>query len=178
MAIIEAIESHNLEVDTASITFSSLAGYEHLELIVSLNGTRSSSYNYTQIQLNGDTGNNYSERRIHASGGNLYGQSYASNPTMFQYENATPATGNGNGFMYAQGRITFYDYLNANKNTTVSSDWGTVLGDGTYGNSDRTTQVWDNTAAVTSIKLMFSSTGLMYLMRRGSSATLYGIKSS
>ena len=35
MAIIEAIESHYLEVDTASVTFSSLGSYEHLQLRMS-----------------------------------------------------------------------------------------------------------------------------------------------
>ena len=32
MAIVEAIETVYLEADTASVTFSSLSGYEHLKI--------------------------------------------------------------------------------------------------------------------------------------------------
>ena len=176
MAIIEAIETVYLEANAASVTFSSIAGYEHLELIVSIRGNRTSSTNYTQMKLNADGGSNYSERRIHGSGTNIYGQSYASNVTMFQYQNTTPSTNYGETQNYGYSRITIYDYLNTSKNTTVSSDWFAPLGSlVSYGNCDRTTQVWDNTAAVTSVQIIMDPT---YDTVRGSEFTLYGIKSS
>ena len=176
MAIIEAIETAYLEANIASYTFSSISGYEHLELIVSMRGGRDGSYNYTQMILNADTGANYSERRIHAAGSNLYGQSYVGNTKCFAFQNATPSVDYAKGAQYGYGRITIYDYLNANKNTTVSSDWFTPLSSPpTFGNTDRTVQVWDNTAALTSIQILMDPT---YDTVRGSTMTLYGIKSS
>lgn len=180
MAIIEAIETINLEANALVATFSSIAGYEHLELIVSMRGGRTNSTTYTQMLLNADTGTNYSERRIHASGASLYGQSYVGNTKCFSFENTTPSLKYGAAAQYGYGRITIYDYLNANKNTTVSSDWFTPLNSPpTYGNCDRTVQVWDNTAAVTSITIQMDlEYPDPYVTVRGSTMTLYGIKSS
>tara|TARA_R110002110_G_scaffold260846_1_gene476647 strand:- start:825 stop:1370 length:546 start_codon:yes stop_codon:yes gene_type:complete len=181
MAIIEAIETVYLEANVLSVTFSAISGYEHLELAVSIRGGRTNSTTYTQMVLNADTGSNYSERRIHTSGTNMYGQSYASNAVMFKYQNTTPALNYEDAGQYAYGRITIYDYLNANKNTTVSSDWSAQLNSPpTYGNCDRTVQVWDNTAAVTSITMQMDLETATdpYPTVRGSTITLYGIKSA
>jgi len=176
MAIIEAIETVYLEADAANITFSSLAGYEHLELIMSLRGTRTTSQIYTEATLNADDGSNYSTRRIHASGGNLYGQSTSSDSDFFNNYNSTSSGVSGRGDLYSYGRLTIYDYLHTNKNTTISEDWTTLLGDVSYGQTDRNIGVWDNTAAVTSIKLRPGSGSYNFL--RGSTITLNGIKSS
>ena len=94
---------------------------------------------------------------------------------MFLNQNQTKGT-LGNSSVYSYGRLTIYDYLHANKNTTISEDWSTLLGDLSYGHCDRATGVWDNTAALTTISIV--ETNGSYDVTRESTVSLYGIKSS
>jgi hypothetical protein len=180
MVVRKALDTKSFGSDQSSLIFSSSidgwTDYEHLELIFNIRGTRTSSSTYTEIRFNGDTGSNYSTRRIHASGSNLYGQSASSEAYMFLNKNQTTADDTPNSSVYAYGRLTIYDYQHANKNTTVAEDWSTLLGDLSYGHCDRSIGVWDNTAALTQIQI-FETSG-SYNVKRESTVTLYGIKSS
>tara|TARA_R110000824_G_scaffold227607_1_gene415445 strand:- start:527 stop:1069 length:543 start_codon:yes stop_codon:yes gene_type:complete len=180
MVVRKALDTKTFGLDQSSLIFSnSIDGwsdYEHLELSFNIRGTRTNSSTYTEIRFNGDTGSNYSTRRIHASGSNLYGQSAASEAYMFLNKNQTVAGDTADSSVYSYGRLTIYDYLHANKNTTISEDWSTLLGDLSYGHCDRVTGVWDNTAALTTI--VIEETQGSYNVKRESTVTLYGIKSS
>ena len=68
MAVIEAIATTYLEADAASVTFSSLGSYEHLQLRISAKSDRSATYANDDIELtfNG-AGSNYSYHRMMGS---------------------------------------------------------------------------------------------------------------
>ena len=66
MAIMEAIATTYLEADAANVTFSSIpATYEHLQIRGTLRGAVSGTL---AIQLNSDTGSNYSRHQIYGNG--------------------------------------------------------------------------------------------------------------
>ena len=175
MAVIEAIQTTYLEADAASVTFSSLGSYEHLQIRVSgrHNGSMGGGASI-YIRFNGDTGSNYSTHSMQAYNG--------SNPGADAYT--------GQAFVYAGGRITgpltpdaenygtsvidILDYRNGSKNTTMQQMSGVV--DDYQGGSYIwfSSSLWDNTAAVTSILLYPPSDSF----KRGTEMTLYGLKSS
>jgi len=175
MAVIEAIQTTYLEADAASVTFSSLGSYEHLQIRVSgrHNGSMGGGASI-YIRFNGDTGSNYSTHSMQAYNG--------SNPGADAYT--------GQAFVYAGGRITgpltpaaanygvtvidILDYGNANKNTTMQQMSGLVAD--SSGNSflQFASALWDSTAAVTSI-LLYPPSGSF---ERGTEMTLYGLNSS
>ncbi len=175
MAIIEAIETVYLELDTASVTFDSLSGYEHLQIRVSgrhnnAGGGGSSIY----IRFNGDTGSNYSTQSMQGySGTNKNSDFYANQAFVYAGGRISgPLTPDAEN--YGASIIDIPDYANANKNTALKQMSGLPLdySSGSYiwfGGS-----VWDNTAALTSI-LLYPPSGSF---RRGTQISLYGIKSS
>ncbi len=177
MAVIEAIATTYLEADAASVTFSSIpATYEHLQLRVNARSDRVNYVDTIELNLNGDTGTNYS---IHFMGG---------------YNTSTTAFG-GTGYTYMQivhcvttlGApaseyggliIDILDYANTNKNTTVmDTAWASGLN---VSASLRplvtfTSNLWADTAAVNSIVL---APNVASNFTRGSEFTLYGLNSA
>jgi len=175
MAVIEAIETVYLELDTASVTFDSLSGYEHLQIRVSGRHNSAGSGGRTiYLRFNGDTGSNYSSESIQGyNGANTGADRYAGQAYVYAGGRLTgpltPAAEN-----YGVSIINIPDYANANKNTSMNQMSGTTLGysSGTFtwfGGS-----VWDNTAALTSV-LLYPEAGSFV---RGTTISLYGIKSS
>ena len=149
MAVIEAIATTYLEADAASVTFSSLGSYEHLQLRISAKSTDwFHQRRCSVVDFNGDTGSNYSYHHMMGTDGQPLrcwrvrksnGSSALPNASKQSEANYGP-----------HDRIDILDYRNANKNTTFSGKRGTahplhlrmcVFQSG----------VWDNTAAVTSI---------------------------
>ena len=175
MAVIEAIATTYLEAAAASVTFSSLGSYEHLQIRVSgrhngSGGGGASIY----IRFNGDTGSNYTTHTMYAYNG--------SNISVNKYT--------GQAYVYAGGRITgvltpssanygtsvidILDYRNANKNTTMHQ-MSAVLDDYEGGSLLQFgSALWDDTAAVTSILLYPPSDDF----ERGTEMTLFGLASS
>ena len=182
MAVIEAIATTYLEADAASVTFSSIpATYEHLQI----RGTHRADTSPTGtgglaffIQLGGasdspvDTGANYSSHHLvgassSASDGARTGDSY-----IYIYD---MIHGSGvNAAEYATLIMDILDYANTNKNTTVAIHAANAL---THGDTRVmfVSGLWDDTEAVTDIKLF--SSGSKNLVR-GSEYTLYGLNSS
>lgn len=176
MAVIEAIETVYLEDDVASVSFSSLGSYEHLQLHISIRGRRDSTVNRTMITLNSDTASNYTGHAMYGTGSSDYTFAYT-NASLFFFWNTTPgfsvpATSIGAG-IYAVGSFDILDYRNTNKNTQVMGSWG--LNRGTFGEVFHESSVWNNTAAVTSIQVNMDPT---YDTARGSMISLYGLNSS
>ena len=174
MAIMEAIATQYLEADAASVTFSSIpATYEHLQVQFTIRGMRTDSTNSTEVRLNGDTGTNYSGHVMYGSGSNAYGFGSTGLGYMgYSGVLLTPA-GTKPATTYASCVLDILDYANTNKNTTAVFNWGVDLG--TYGNATLMSGLWDNTAAVNEVSFTMNPT---YDTARGSSFTLYGLKSS
>jgi hypothetical protein len=173
MAVIEAIATTYLEADAASVTFSSLGSYEHLQLRCSIKGGRDGSTNRTCLRLNGDTGANYSNHSMFASASTAYASAYTGDDRLFSAYNTTPSISSANSSLYATGIIDIFDYRNANKNTTVSCQFAADLG--TYWYVYDSSGLWANTAAVTSITILMNGS---YTTARGSEFTLYGLNSA
>jgi len=166
MAVIEAIATTYLEADAASVTFSSLGSYEHLQLRMSVRTDRF-DHDMVRINFNSDTGANYSRH---------YMRGYASS-TQAGADTAQNYSRGGwipgadmDAADYGTTIVDILDYKDdGNKNTTLN--W--LVGAATDGNVYLVSGLWDNTDDVTSIVLV-PHNGSNFV--RGSEFTLYGIQ--
>ena len=154
----EPIATTTLGSDTSNVTFSSITG-TYTDLVLVVNGGMASQAAMV-VELNSDTGSNYSITR-------LYGDGSTATSDRFSNENYLdlgffPANLNSNSI------IQFMNYSNATTYKTVLTRWNSpaytvaVVG------------LWRDTAAITSIKLF---NALAVNLKSGTSFTLYGIKS-
>ena len=174
MAVIEAIATTYVEADVASVTFSSLGSYEHLQLRCSIMGGRDGSTNNTCLLLNGDTGTNYSNHSMFVSETTAYSQAYTGQASLGGGSfNTTPSVSSENQSNFATGIFDILDYRNTDKNTTVACLFAANLG--SYNYLYVSSGMWSDTAAVTSITVIMNPT---YNTARGSEITLYGLNSS
>lgn len=165
----ESIATFTITSNTNSVEFTSIPNsYKHLVIRASC---LSDSYAYTT--LNGDTGNNYSDHVWTTDGASILevgGQG---------------ANGGGAGF-YGRNRggdtqVPFnvvwdiLDYTNTSKVKVIKMWFGAPVTSGNY-NSDLTLRqnLWNNTSAVTSIKIQQGSTSANFFA--GTKIALYGIK--
>ncbi len=149
----------------SSLTFSSIPStYKHLQ-IRGIGRDSSSHDAYFKINLNGDTGSNYSRHNLYTLGSSVLASGSAS--TTFAGTPYTLPSSTSNTFGIAI--VDILDYQNSNKYKTMklSTGWD---GNGTA-RASTASSVWMNTSAVTSITLTNESTWAQY-----SSFALYGIK--
>ena len=170
MAVIEAIATVYCEVDTTSITWSSLGSYEHLQIRCNMKSDRSGSdVDGLQITFNGDTASNYSHHYMWGSTSSASANGWTSTRLNLQNQLAAQ-NGATNAANFSTGIIDILDYRNANKNTTVMATMGST---GNWSTVSFESGLWDSTAAVTSI-LLDQVNGPNFM--RGSEFTLYGIQ--
>jgi hypothetical protein len=177
MAVIEAIATTYLEADAATVTFSSLGSYEHLQLRFSVRTVRASDLETVGIRFNSDTGSNYATCRMYVTATSVAAGPEASTDRAYA-AGQQPTASMSPRTVYGTSIVDIFDYRNANKNTTVmfhSAEVGcTGSGDtpyDTFGGG-----LWDSTAAVTSL-LLYPANGSAGFAR-GSEFTLYGLNSS
>ena len=175
MAIIEAIATEYLELDSATVEWTSIPStYESLAINAKVRTTDSSQKSiYLQFGTGGgavDTGNNYSIC-VRYSGSSNYSSVNVSSGELRIYYIIPSSSDNSNTF--GQANITISDYANSNKNATIQCNEGRAHPSGQR--VGFTGGVWDNTAAVDRIKIYGQSS---VSFGRGSEFTLYGIKSS
>lgn len=156
----------------ASVTFSSIPGtYKHLELFV-WGRTLAAAFNDDiWLQFNSDTGNNYSRQYITSSGTATpaAGQDNSvSHMAMFSISGAS-ATANFAG----AGEATIFGYSSTsfNKEVRTSGGFANGMSSGNLGVAP-IFGVWNNTAAITSIKV-YTSSGSGFV--NGSVVSLYGL---
>ena len=174
MAVIEAIATTYLEADAASVTFSSLGSYEHLQVRLSQRSTRTSDSTLF-LQFNSDTGANYYNREMH--GGGLPGSSSSSSTTANTGANQIylwngPGT-DTDAAGYCSKIVDILDYGNGSKKTTISclnAEPQSKAGDMAVWSA---MGMWDSTAAVTSLYFYMYSGNIA----RGSEFTVYGLNS-
>jgi hypothetical protein len=145
-----------LSSDTANVTFSSISG-SYTDLVLVVNGGLATQ-GAMVVQLNTDTGTNYSVTRVYGDGTTATSDRFTSqNYLDFGF---FPANLNSNSI------IQFMNYSNATTYKTMLNRWNSpayavaVVG------------LWRNTAAITSIKL-FNATAIN--LKSGTTFTLYGI---
>jgi len=175
MAVIEAIATTYLEADAASVTFSSLGSYEHLQLRIHAKSDRTSAVNDdVELNLNGDTGSNYSYFRMTAQDTTTDADATSTDTFIKVSSVQADATLSG-AANYGGVIVNILDYRHASKNTTVSGLSGLVATPLGRNRAAFFSGLWDNTAAVTSIVLTPSG-GSNFM--RGSEFTLYGLTDS
>ena len=162
----DSIATTTLSTSTATITFSSIpATYTHLQIRGILKNSGGGTY--IKMQLNGDTGSNYSGHELSGDGSTAAALGYSSRTDI-------PITPNGNTATNFAGFILdLLDYANTNKYKTIKSLDGCDLnGAGAiiFGSGS-----WRNTAAITTITLT-DYLGTAFLT--GSSFYLYGISNA
>jgi len=159
----ESISTVTLSSSAATVTFSSIPStYTHLQIRGIMLSTTA---NHADMQLNGDTGNNYAAHALEGNGSAVSSFAGTSRANMFSIF-YTPGTSTGIG----GGVADILDYTNTNKNTTVRSLRGTD--NNGSGNLSLISGLWMNTAAVTSITL----TARGGTFAQYSSFALYGIR--
>ena len=168
MAAIEAIATTYLESDVSSVTFSSLGSYEHLQLRITTIGNAYNALKNGIFYLNGDTtDSNY--HRHYMQGGGSTTTAAAATGSMWGLNSKADSTPT-----YGASVIDILDYRNTNKNTTVTSSFGSAATPNSY--VEFVSCLWDNANPVTSIQLLSQSGPQSYNgFTRGSSFTLYGI---
>ena len=174
----EAIETIRLEVDTASVSFTSMAGYKHLTLHYSAaSNTTSGDTKSIKMQFNDVTSSDYEFFQ-------MYGR--ATSVDGFKSSEANTRTGflttrqKSVGYMggapsqYAGGTILIPDYLHANKNIVCQQVGGKATPESGRGQASMTMGILDSATALTKITLTPETGDWL----RGTVFTLYGLKSS
>ena len=160
----QPIATNTLGSAAASVTFSSISG-AYTDLVLIMNAGSSTTNADVDINVNGDTGANYSRTILYGTGSTAGSTRYtgASNFSLTYYGN--PST----TFSWI-GIVNFMNYSNT---TTYKTFLSKADNADTYGVNNEV-GLWRNTAAITSIVIANRN----YNFSSGSTFTLYGIKSA
>jgi hypothetical protein len=162
-ATYEPIATNTFASPATSVTFSSIAGtYTDLILVMNLKCDPSGA-NYPVLELNSDTGNNYSQTFITGNGTTASSSRY-SNTVGYLVNSATAISTN---FVF-NDVVHFMNYANTTTNKTV------ITRPNSDGSLDAGVLLWRNTAAINNIKIKASANNFA----TGSTFTLYGIKAA
>ena len=130
----------------ADVTFSSIAAtYTHLQVRGIARST--STECDVKVQLNGDTGSNYAYRRMYGTGSSVGADGSSGQTTMFYCGRINAGTS-----LFGANIIDILDYTNTNKYTTLRALMGFDANGSGYVSLG--SGLWNNTNAVTSIKLI------------------------
>jgi len=159
-ATYEPIATTTLGSTTANITFSTIPGtYTDLVLITNLKSTGSGWVGLC-IQVNGDTGSNYSDTYIYGDGS-----------AAGSIRDSNAAFTNSGALSNSNFHGSIFQFMNY-ANTTTYKTWLCRSGIGTEGWLKASVNLWRSTSAITSIKVYHSGGDNL---ASGSTATLYGI---
>ena len=164
----EPIASTTLTTTAADITFSSIPG-TYTDLVLILSGTASSATTGVRnlfMQMNGDTGSNYSVTLLYGDGSSAASVRTTSQTQMLWSDiPRASATGIKPGVSTAQ----IMSYANTNVFKTVLATTGADI----Y--VERTVGLWRSTSAITSIKFY---PGASDTFASGTMASLFGVKAA
>lgn len=159
----DAIQTYTANGSQSSITFSSISG-GYTDLILVFNGADATTAEDFQIQVNGDTGSNYSRTWITGTGSAASTSRVAPSTYMRINQNSYLGT----TFAYAYN-VHFLNYSNTTTHKTVLAH-----SSGAPNGVDAMINQWRNTSAITQIYCYAPSTNFA----NGSTFTLYGIKAA
>ena len=162
-ATYEPIATNTLGSAAADVTFSSIPA-TYTDLVIVYQALAATGNPDMTAQLNGDTGSNYSATRLTGNGTAASSARY-STQTFCRFDEFAAATTTA----ATMGVISVMNYSNATTyKTLISRSNQAGLGVETFVN------LWRSTAAITSIKLAFTSGNIA----AGAVFTLYGIKAA
>ena len=153
----------------ANVEFTSIPGtYTHLQIRgISRSTTAATGEDEVRIQVNSDTGNNYSRHYLYGTGSAVGATGTATTSYGFL---ATAPRDNNTASIYGVAVIDILDYANTNKYKTMRS----LSGDDRNGsgNVQLCSALWQSTSAITSIKLYPEQNNF----KQYTSFALYGCK--
>jgi len=156
------IASTTLGSSTASVTFSSLSGYT--DLVIKFSARTDGTNGTLKVYFNNDTTNtNYNVRRLLGGPGTVASNTY--NAPYFAYANRSNQTAS----TFNSSEIYIPNY-NGSTYKSISSD---SLSENSSSDAEQflTAGIWNNTAAITSIKLETFDPNFV----SGSIFSIYGI---
>ena len=154
---------------TGTITFSSIPStYQHLQIRVLARGNNAGVFDSFYVRFNGDTGSNYTLRRLYGDGA-VVGSDSISPYQAVRGNEITGSTATTN--LFGAGIVDIINYSSTTKYKTAK-----VLGGydrNGAGWSGLVSGIWTNTSAITNITItpVFGT-----LFSQYSSFALYGIK--
>tara|TARA_R110000868_G_scaffold144632_1_gene363941 strand:+ start:3356 stop:3880 length:525 start_codon:yes stop_codon:yes gene_type:complete len=156
----------------SSISFSSIPNtFTDIKLVISARTNQSSWNDNSIVRFNGDSGNNYSNRRLNGSGSTVDSSSNTSQDGFYYWNfvgaNATAST-------FSNNEMYIPNYTSSNQKS-FSAERVVENNSSTDNMVSLIAGIWTGTAAITSISIApFYGT----LFSQYSTATLYGIKNS
>ena len=120
------------------------------------------------IQVNSDTGTNYSRTYLCGDGSTAHSGRDTSYASIRIDHHATPPTSSS----FSVNIINFENYSNTTTNKTILARSNSLS---TYGGSVGVVGLWRSTSAITSITVFCTNSSNM---KTGSTFTLYGVKSA
>jgi hypothetical protein len=157
------IATQTLGSAAATVTFSSIPS-TYTDLVLIITPQSSSGTASVDIQLNGDTGTNYSLTYLYGTGSSA--ASGRDSNTAIAGGGSAVATAN----IFLTNTVQIQNYSNTTTNKTLLMRTGN-----TDGNVLTAVSIWRNTAAITSISLKLATA---VNFTTGSTFTLYGIKAA
>ena len=163
------IATTTLGSDQASVTFSSFSGYTDLRLVANVRINRAVTQESLGLQLNSDTGSNYSWTNLAGDGSSATSGRAANSNDIYLGEAA--GTSNASG-IYSLHTIDIMNYASSSvyKTTLTRNSIAT-------GGVRAVVGLWRNTAGVTSLTIRDYGGGA-YNLLTGSTFTLYGIQAA
>jgi hypothetical protein len=158
-----ALDKVTVETAVSSITFTDIS-QAYTDLVIVTNFAMSANNQYAHyVQVNGDTGNNYSRTILYGDGSDDGSAKQSNNPSMY--------FGTWNTDMDTTDRAVTTIFFNSYSNTTT---YKTAMGRWNVASKEVGAGVglWRSADAITSINLSANST--TYIV--GSTFSLYGIK--
>jgi hypothetical protein len=165
----EPISAITLTAAQSSVEFNNIPGiYSHLQIRGILRSSLAANTAGFIMRANGDSGSNYSAHNLGGSGASTQANAYVSNTYLYIMPSA-PAANQSSG-IFGTVVADILDYASINKYKTMRSlcGWDANGSGEIYLSSSQ----WMNTAAITGLSLLFTSSNLIQY----SSFTLYGIK--
>ena len=169
-ATYEPIATTTISSATASYTFSSIpATYTDLKLVTNIRSDRGGYSAELQIQINGNTGANYSHTGLFGDGTSATSSRIASGT----YITASSIAGDlSDANLFTLTMIDFFSYSGSTNKTILASSGSQPRLSENY--SQRVVGLFRSTAAITSITLSTNGTNIM----AGTVISLYGIKAA
>ena len=148
----DLLQTEILTGSTASVTFSSLGDYastyQHLQIRAVLRSTHGDTDSLAYLQINGDTGANYSSHMIRGTGSTVTPNDTGSGrPNGLLIYNGLPAA-SGVAGNFGANVIDILDPFNSTKYTTIRTLAGQA---GSFSRIALESASWRNTASVTSL---------------------------
>ena len=149
---------------TTSVTFSSISSaYTDLRIVLCYGAVTSM---YLGMQLNGDTGTNYSSTRLIADGASIATSNQSNASYMAVEPNYSPTS-----TIFGLATVDIFNYAGSSYKTALTTGNADLNGSGGL---SRRVGLWRSTSAINSITLYDISSTTNYFTS-GSTITIYGI---